>query len=143
MVWKLIILLYQLKLEQNMCSVSRNGNSSTIYRIDIENDDIEQLDNKVPALGSIKAFSSKDVLIYEDSLNKSFYRYTNGSRKKLAFDNANNLVILGASSDNMIYMGELSGDKVVKIIYGADETSPSTWKTETLEKPKDIKDIYH
>lgn len=121
-------------------SISRNGNSSTIYRININNK-IQQLENKVPALGSIKAFLSEDILIYEDSLNKSFYRYTAGSRKKLSFDNANNLVVLGASSDKMIYMGELSGDKVVKIIYGADGTNTSTWKTETLEKPRDIKDI--
>lgn len=124
-------------------SVSRNGNSSTIYRIDM-NDKIGQLDNKVTELGSIKAFLSTDILIYEDSLNNSFYRYTAGSRKKISFDNANNLVILGAISVDRIYtiyMGELSEDKIVKIIYGEDGTATSTWKTEILEKPKDIKDI--
>lgn len=122
--------------------VSSGGNNSTIYRIGIENSDINDLDYKVPTLGTITAFSHKDVLLYEDSLNKSFYRYTNGSRKKLNFDNANNLVILGVTRDNMIYMGEFSGDKIVKIIYGLDETSPATWKTETLLKSKDIKDIF-
>lgn len=122
--------------------IRSGGDSSKIYRIGVENDDMKALNNSVPTLGSITALPLKDVLVYEDSSNNSFYRYFNGSRKKISFANANNLVILGASSDNMIYMGELSGDKVVKIIYGADETSPATWKTETLEKPKDIKDIY-
>jgi hypothetical protein len=120
----------------------KSGSSTLIYRIGTENDDMKAIGNKVPTLGSITALALKDVLLYEDSLNNSFYRYYNGSRKKIAFDNANNLVILGASSDNKIYMGELLEEKVVKIIYGADETATSTWKTETLEKPKDIKDIF-
>jgi len=133
------------KTQTQYVCVSNGGNSATIYRLGIEANDPNErkpLDNKVPTLGSIKAFPLKDVLIYEDSLNNVFYRFTKGSRKKLDFANANNLVILGATSDDMIYMGELSGDKVVKITYGKDETSPATWKTEILEKSKDIKDIY-
>ncbi|PRR81304.1 dipeptidyl-peptidase IV [Clostridium vincentii] len=121
--------------------ISSGGDSSTIYRIGIENDDMKALYNRVTTLGSITALPLKDVLIYEDSYYNNFYRYANGSREKIDFANANNLVILGAGSDNMIYMGELSGDKVVKIIYGVDETDSSTWKTETLEEAKDIKDI--
>jgi len=130
------------KTQTQYVSISNGGNNATIYRIGIEGIDRDTPDNKVTTLGSIKAFPLKDVLLYEDSLNNVFYRYTKGSRKKLNFADANNLVILGATSDDMIYMGEKSGDKIIKIIYGKDETSQATWKTETLEKPKDIKDIY-
>jgi hypothetical protein len=115
------------------------GKSSKIYRVDINND-MKTLDENIPTLGSAKVFWDEDVLLYGDSLNKNFYRYTNGKSTKLNFQNANNLVILSAVN-NKIYMGELSGDKIVKIIYGEDQTETSTWKTEILEKPKDIKDI--
>jgi hypothetical protein len=39
-------------------------------------------------------------------------------------------------------MGELSGDKVVKIIYGEDGKRISKLETKNFDKPKDINDIY-
>lgn len=122
-----------------------NGDNTTIYRVDI-NEEMKELDDSISTLGNIKVFREKDVLFYEDSLKKIFYRYTNGKSTKLNFQNPNNLVILKAAS-NKIYMGEYSDNnesknKIAKVIYGEDQTDPSTWKTETLEKPMDIKDIY-
>ncbi|MBD7910607.1 MULTISPECIES: hypothetical protein [Clostridium] len=120
-------------------SVNR-GKSTDIYRIDINND-MKVLDEDVSVLGSAKVFWDEDVFIYGDALNKNFYRYTNGKNTKLNLGNTSNLVLLAATNSKM-YMGELSGEKIVKIIYGDDQTNISTWKTEILEKPKDIKDIY-
>jgi len=107
---------------------------------------MKELDDSISALGSIKVFREKDVLFYEDSSKKVFYRYTNGKSTKLNFQKPNNLVILKAAS-NKIYMGEYSDNsesknKITKVIYGEDQTDSSTWKTEILEKPMDIKDIY-
>lgn len=115
-------------------------NDSSIYRVDI-NDEKTKLDEDISKLGSCKVFWSKDIFFYEDLENKKFYRYTKGASTKLNFKNPEKLVILKAAG-NMLYMGEYSENKISKIIYGEDQTDPSTWKTETLEKPEDINDIY-
>ncbi|MDD6794424.1 MAG: hypothetical protein PUE01_03275 [Clostridiaceae bacterium] len=125
----------------NYVCVSNGGNNTTIYRVDINNEKT-QLPNKVASIGSISAFLHKDVLIYEDSLNKVFYRYTNGTRNKINFKDSNKMVILGTDNNDNIYMGELSGEKITKIIYGKDDTDSSTWQSKSLDKAKSPNDIY-
>lgn len=125
----------------NYACISNGKNNTSIYRIDINNDKT-QIAKKISSLGTITTFIHKDVLLYEDSLNKCFYRYTNGNRTQIHFNQSNNLIILGTDNDDNIYMGELSEDKVSKVIYGKDETDTNTWKTISLEKSKNPSDIY-
>ncbi|NLK94645.1 MAG: dipeptidyl-peptidase IV [Clostridiales bacterium] len=130
-----------IKTNTHYVGISRTGYNSKIYRIDINND-VKVIANKVPSLGEMKAVQRYDVLIYEDSLNKQFYSYTNGKVNKLKLDNAANLTMIGIDNDKKIYMGELSNEKIIKIIYGQYDSDESTWSSFTLEKPKDLSDIY-
>lgn len=121
-------------------SVSRGGYNSTIYRIDI-NHTLTKLNNKVPALGNMKVLPHKDILVYEDKINKSFYKYQSGVAKKLNFTNSQNLSLITIDNNDIVYMGELEGSKIKRIIYGKIDEDISTWKTQELEKAKDVKDI--
>jgi hypothetical protein len=131
------------KTNTNYVGVSRTGYNSKIYRIGIEGDnDVKNIGNTIPELGSIEASQRNDVLVYEDSLNKIFYSYTNGKNKKLDIENATSKVLIGVDDENRVYMGELIGEKITKISYGKYDSEPSTWKDIVLDKPKDAKDIY-
>lgn len=121
--------------------VSRTGFNSKIYRIDV-NRSVKNIGSTLPSLGGLKAVQRNDIIVYEDSLNKIFYSYTNEQNKKLNIKNAANLTLIGVDDDDNVYMGELSNEKVTNIIYGPYNSASSTWKTINLEKPKDIKDIY-
>lgn len=122
--------------------VSRDGYSATIYRIDI-NEDMTKLYNRVPALGHIEAFYAKDALIYEDTVNDIYYKYSNNELTPISFENPANTIILGLTNNGVIYAGIKNIDgKVSEIIYGEDEISPSQWEHISLEEPKELSDIY-
>ena len=121
--------------------VSRTGYNSNIYRIDIESN-VKNIGSTVPKLGAVKVVQRNDIVIYQDSINNIFYSYTKGKNKKLNLGNDKNLVLIGVDDDNKVYMGEISNQKITKITYGDYTSDPSTWQTITLEKPKDLKDIY-
>lgn len=130
-----------IKTNTHYVGVSRTGYNSKIYRIDI-NYYVKTIASKISSLGEMKAVQRNDVLLYEDSLNKNFYSYTNGVVNKLKLKDSANLTMIGVDSDNRVYMGELSNDKITKIKYGKYDTNEDTWTTITLEKPKDLSDIY-
>lgn len=116
-------------------SVSRNKTNSKIYRIDT-NGKKTSLKDKVPEIGDMKAYQHKDVLVYQDSLNKSFYYYTNGKVTKLNFDGMGDLVLLGANNDNSLVMGVITDNKVTNIISGQISADPKTWTNSiTLDEP--------
>ena len=129
------------KTNTHYVGVSRTGFNSKIYRIDV-NANVKNIGGTLPSLGGIKAVQRHDIIVYEDSLNKLFYSYTNGKNKKLNIPDATNLALIGIDNDNRVYMGELSNEKISKITYGEYTTDPSTWQTIELEKPKDLKDIH-
>ncbi|MGG7177065.1 dipeptidyl-peptidase IV [Clostridium paraputrificum] len=122
-------------------SVSRGGFNSTIYRIDI-NDKKRELPSKVANFGGMKVFQHKDELVYENALDKTFYRYTNMKLNKLKFNNSKNLTLLSVDDNDNIYMGEMVEDKISKIIYGKADVNTSSWTTVTLEKSKNPEDIH-
>jgi hypothetical protein len=121
--------------------VSRTGFNSKIYRINA-NYIVKNIGGTLPSLGGLKAVQRHDIIIYEDSLNKIFYSYTNERIKKLNITNPANLVLIGVDDDNKVYMGEMSNGKITKILNGAYDTASTTWNTINLEKPKELKDIY-
>lgn len=130
-----------IKTNTHYVGVSRSGYNSKIYRIDINND-VKSIGNKLPALGGIEAVQRTDIIVYEDSLNKVFYSYTNTKTKKLVIPNAENLTLIGIDNEERVYMGELSGEKISKIVYGKYNADPATWQTISLDKPKEMKDIH-
>ncbi len=125
--------------------VSISDNNETVtYRINIDKE-IRQVDKVINGLESADAFWSKDVLIYQDAVNKSIYRYNNGKSKELKFNNLSNIIIL-RTVNNKVYLGqytmEQGSKKITKVIFGEDESDTSIWETKVLEEPVNIKDIY-
>lgn len=124
----------------NYVGISRDGYNSNIYRVDI-NEDMSKITYNLPALGNFSAVEDYDILVFEDSLNKAFYYYTNGSTKSIPVENSNNLTLIGVDNEKNVYLGEMSGEKINKIIYGQYDSDSSTWNSIELEKEKDISDI--
>lgn len=122
-------------------SVSKGANNASIYRIDI-NENMEQLNVSISTLGAMKIFPHKDVMIYEDDLNKRFYYYTNDKITRINTGTYSNLQLLAVDNNDIVYMGEESNNKISKIIYGTLDTNIASWNTMNLEKAKDAKDIY-
>lgn len=122
--------------------ISREGYNSIIYRIDI-NEDMEKVSTKVSSIGEMGIFPHKDMLIYEDGINSRFYKYSNGETNLINFNNKSKLKLLSLDDDGTMYMGRLSeNQKIKEIIYGKLEENTSSWQTKTLEKEKEISDIY-
>lgn len=124
----------------NYVGISRDGYNSNIYRADI-NGDVSKITYNLPSLGNFAVVEDYDILAFEDSLNKRFYYYTNGDTESIPVQNANNIVLLGVDDDKNVYLGELSGEKVKKIIFGSYDSDSSTWQNIDLEKEKDLADI--
>ena len=124
----------------NYVGISRDGYNSNIYRVDI-NGDVSKITYNLPSLGNFAVVEDYDILAFEDSLNKRFYYYTNDNTESISIENANNLVLLGVDDDKNVYLGELSGEKVKKIIYGAYDSKTDTWQNIDLDKEKDLEDI--
>lgn len=124
----------------NYVGISRDGYNSNIYRIDI-NEDMSKITYNLPSLGNFAAVEDYDILVFEDSLNKLFYYYTNGNTKSIPIENSNNLTLIGVDNDKKVYLGEMSGEKINKIVYGEYDTDTSTWNSIELDKEKDISDI--
>ena len=121
--------------------VSRDGFNSQIYRVDI-NDNLRALPLKIPSIGTIKVFPHKDEVIYEDNLNKIFYSYTNSENSELNINDVSYISLLSLDENDNMYVGEMEGDKISKIIYGTLDSSMDNWDVIELEKYKNPRDIY-
>lgn len=121
-------------------SVSRDGFNSQLYRVEINNN--LSAVTKVPSMGDMMAYQHKDILVYEDSLNQEFYKYTNEKKSKINTGTYKNLTLLGVTNDNLLMFGILNNDKITNIVYGTLDTDIGTWTNLTLEKPKEKKDIF-
>jgi hypothetical protein len=122
-------------------AVSNGGNNASIYRINIEKE-VENIGSKISTMGEMKVSPSSDSIIYEDAKNKKFYNYKNAKVSKINFTNSGNLTLLSTDKNDIVYMGELSGEKVTKIIYGTLGEKFGAWKTIKLDKPKNPNEIY-
>lgn len=120
-------------------NVYNGGLKNTVYRIDINNDK-----SKVPlqssVLGNIQVIPHVDRLVYEDELNNKFY--VTSPNKLLTFNSNKNLTLLGIDRNDVIYMGELNGEKISSIIYGKVDENTLSWKTVNLDAVVNRKDIY-
>lgn len=121
-------------------SNSEKGNA-TIYRIDI-NEDMKKVSTNVTSVGAMEICPLKDTLIYENNTKQKFYSYSNNKNTKLNFDATKKYEILALDSNDKVYMGDLTENKVTKIIYGTIETSPSKWESKKLENPAEYTGIH-
>lgn len=119
--------------------IKRENSKDSVYRID-RNNDISKVNIKAKDLGNIKTIPHEDRLIYEDKSNGKFF--ITSPDQELKFNVDDPMSLLGIDKNDVIYMGQLKGDKVVSILYGKISENTYDWKTKTLEEPAQVSDIY-
>ena len=119
--------------------IYRSGLKSMVYRIDINNDK-SKVSLQASVLGNMQVIPHVDRLVYEDEINNKFY--VTSPNKQLTFNSNKNLTLLGIDRNDVIYIGELNGEKISSIIYGKVDEDTSSWKTVNLEAVVNRKDIY-
>lgn len=119
--------------------IYRGGLKSTVYRIDINNDK-SKIPLQASVLGNMQVIPHVDRLVYEDEINNKFY--VTSPNKQLSFNSNKNLTLLGIDRNDIIYIGEINGEKISSIIYGSIDEDTSTWKTVALEAVVNRNDIY-
>lgn len=117
-----------------------NGNSGNkVYRID-RNEELTNIDIKASSLGNMQVIPHEDRLIYEDKINNKFF--ITSPNKQLIFNSNKKLAFLGIDKKDVIYIGEINGDKISSIFYGKVNEDTSTWNKVTLDLSVDKKDLY-
>jgi hypothetical protein len=119
--------------------IYKGGLKSTVYRIDI-NDTLTKISLQTNVLGNMQVIPHEDRLIYEDKVNSKFF--ATSPNKQLTFNSNKNLTLLGIDRKDVIYMGELNGDKIASIVYGKVSEDTSTWKKVTLDSVVNSDDLY-
>lgn len=119
--------------------ISRGGMKSSVYRID-RNEELTTVSLRANILGNMEVIPREDRLIYEDETDNTFF-ITNPS-SRLEFDANANLALLGISKDGVVFVGELDGEKISKIMYGKPDEDTSTWETKELEDVINRNDVY-
>lgn len=119
--------------------IDTGGSKNIVYRVD-RNNDMKEVSLKTLILGNMQVIPHADRLIYEDKINGKFY-VTNPS-KQLAFNSNKKLTLLGIDKNDIIYMGELNGDKISSITYGKVDEDTATWKKVTLDSVVNDDDLY-
>ncbi|WP_294402790.1 dipeptidyl-peptidase IV [uncultured Clostridium sp.] len=119
--------------------IYKGGLKSIVYRIDINNDK-SKVSLQASVLGNMQVIPHVDRLVYEDEINNKFY--VTSPNKQLSFNSNKNLTLLGIDKNDVIYIGELNGEKISSIIYGKIDEDTSSWSTVTLEAVVNRNDIY-
>lgn len=119
--------------------IYKGGLKNTVYRIDI-NDTLTKVSLKTNVLGNMQVIPHEDRLIYEDKVNGKFF--VTSPNKQLTFNSNKNLTLLGIDRKDVIYMGELNGDKIASVIYGKISEDTSVWQKITLNSVVSSDDLY-
>ncbi|MGL4664773.1 MAG: dipeptidyl-peptidase IV, partial [Clostridium butyricum] len=89
--------------------IYKGGLKSMVYRIDINNDK-SRVSLQASVLGNMQVIPHVDRLVYEDEINNKFY--VTSPNKQLTFNSNKNLTLLGIDRNDVIYIGELNGEKI-------------------------------
>lgn len=119
--------------------IYKGGLKSIVYRIDINNDK-SKVSLQASVLGNMQVIPHVDRLVYEDEINNKFY--VTSPNKQLTFNSNKNLTLLGIDKNDVIYIGELNGEKISSIIYGKVDEDTSSWSTVALEAVVNKTDLY-
>ena len=119
--------------------IYKGGLKSIVYRVDINNDK-SKVSLQASVLGNMQVIPHVDRLVYEDEINNKFY--VTSPNKQLSFNSNKNLTLLGIDRNDVIYIGELNGEKISSIIYGKVDEDTSSWQTITLDAVVNKDDLY-
>lgn len=119
--------------------VSNPGGYDRCFRIDINNDKFD-VSIKSAAMSNMEVIPHTDRLIYDDSVNSIIY--ATSPDLKLKFNTNNKLRLIGIDRNDVIYVGELSGDKISGIIYGKIDEDTSKWSSIKLDSLVNSNDLF-
>lgn len=119
--------------------INKGGSKSIVYRID-RNEDLKKVDIKAGVLSNMQTMQHEDRLVYQDKTTGRVF--VTSPSKQLTFSSNKKLMFLGIDRNDVIYMGELNGDKIATIIYGKVNEITSAWKKVTIDTPISRNDLY-
>jgi hypothetical protein len=119
--------------------VNKGGSRNIVYRID-RNEDLKKVNINAKALGNMKVIPHEDRLIYEDKATNKFF--ATSPNKQLIFNTNKKLTLLSIDRNDVIYMGEFNGDKILSVVYGKISENTSDWKRINLESAVAKSDLY-
>lgn len=119
--------------------VSNSSGYDRCYRIDINNDKFD-VKLKSSSMGNMMVIPHTDRLVYDDIAGSSIY--ATSPDLKLKFNTNNKIRLIGIDRNDVIYVGEMSGDKVSAILYGKIDENTSMWNSVKLDSLSSLSDIY-
>ena len=119
--------------------INKDSSRNTVYRID-RNEDLTKVDINSKVLGNMRVMRHEDRLIYEDKITDKLF--ITSPNKQLIFNLNNKVTFLGIDRNDIIYMGELNGDKIAAIIHGKINENTSGWKKINIDSPIGRNNLY-
>lgn len=119
--------------------VSNPGGYDRCYRIDINNDKFD-VKLRSTSMADMYVIPHTDRLIYDDTSDSILY--ATSPDLKLKFNTNGKVRLIGIDRNDIIYAGEMSGDKVSGIWYGKIDQSISEWNSIRLDYPVNMDDLY-
>lgn len=119
--------------------INKGGSRNVVYRVD-RNEDITKVDIKTNILANMQVIPHEDRLVYEDKINSRFF--ATSPNKQLTFNTNKKLTLLSIDRNDVIYMGEIDGDKIGSIVYGKVSENTADWKRITLDSAISRNSLY-
>ena len=119
--------------------VSNPAGYDRCYRIDINNDKFD-VKLKCASMADMYVIPHTDRLIYDDTSDSSIY--ATSPELKMKFNTNSKVRLIGIDRNDVIYAGEMSGDKVSSIWYGKIDKNTSEWNNIKLDYPVNMSDLY-
>jgi len=119
--------------------LNKGGSRNIVYRID-RNEALKKVNINAKVLGNMQVIPHEDRLIYEDKSTGKFF--ATSPNKQLTFNTNKKLTLLSIDRNDVIYMGELNGDKIAGLVYGKVSENTSDWKKVTFDLPIARSDLY-
>lgn len=118
--------------------IKRDDSTRDVYEVNAMNE-VTKL--KITSeIGNIKILPHEDELIYENKDDNKIE--TTNKNHSITFKDIQHPVILGADSNDNIYIGNIVNDKIDKIYYGSPQNSTEQWQVLNVTQPFNPKDSY-
>jgi hypothetical protein len=119
--------------------INKDSLKSIVYRID-RNEALKKVDINAEVLVNMQIMQHEDRLVYQDKITGKVF--VTSPNKQLTFSSNKKLTLLGIDRNDVVYMGELNGDKISSIVYGKVNTNTSNWKRATIDLPVSRNEFY-
>lgn len=113
---------------------------ASVYRMDINQTQAKKVILQVSSLTDIFVIPREERLVYQDTSGRVFLTQP---QAKITINTGIKAKILGIDNNSNMYLGQLNGEKVTKILYGSSNSKDtSQWKSISLAQKVNEKDIF-